>query len=215
MRWDVPERRARANLRNAVWRICAASDAVLRCTRHAVGLDAGLALDLHEAQRCGQALVRDAAAEPEGRAVAMLDHDLLPSWDEDWLVIDRERQRQLRMHALEALSVALCRTGRYPDAITAALAAVRAEPLRESSQRTLISAHLGEGNVSEAVRQLAAYRQLLRSELGIAPSAQLEAIVRAALGATAYSSAATGDATSTTRHSTGARRKSRSTSVRT
>ncbi|MGH3836769.1 MAG: AfsR/SARP family transcriptional regulator [Pseudonocardiaceae bacterium] len=174
---DVPERRAQANLRNAVWRIRLASDAVLRCTRHAVGLDTALALDLHEAQRCAQVLLYGDVVEPDGRSIDVLDHDLLPAWDEEWLVIERERQRQLRMHALEALSATLCQAGRYPEAITAALAAVRAEPLRESAQRALISAHLGEGNVSEAVRQLDSYRELLDGELGIVPSEQLEAIV--------------------------------------
>lgn len=181
---DVPERRAQANLRNAVWRIRLASDDVLQCTRHAVGLDSALALDLDEAQRCAKALLSGDVAEPEGRLVDVLEHDLLPAWDEEWLVIERERQRQLRMHALEALSASLGEAGRYPEAIAAALAAVRAEPLRESAQRALIAAHLGEGNVSEAVRQLDGYRQLLDAELGIAPSAQLEALVGGALTAT-------------------------------
>lgn len=182
--WEnVPERRAQANLRNAVWRIRSTSDAVLRCTRHAVGLDTAVALDLHDAQRCAQALLHGDVAQSGRRSIDVLDHDLLPAWDEEWLVIERERQRQLRMHALEALSTSLCRVGRYPEAITAALAAVRAEPLRESGQRALISAHLGEGNVSEAVRQLAAYRQLLDDELGIAPSRQLDALVGSVLRA--------------------------------
>jgi hypothetical protein len=30
--------------------------------------------------------------------------DLLPAWDEDWVLIERERIRQLRTHALNALS---------------------------------------------------------------------------------------------------------------
>jgi DNA-binding SARP family transcriptional activator len=180
---DVTERRAQASLRNAVWRISQAHEGVLRCTRSTVGLDGALALDLSEAQHRAQALLDGEVAEPDGGAIAVLDHDLLPTWDEEWLVIDRERQRQLRMHALEALSVSLCRAGRYGEAITAALAAVRAEPLRESSQRALISAHLGEGNVSEAVRQLAAYRRLLDDELGIAPSPRLAALVTTALRA--------------------------------
>ena len=47
----------------------------------------------------------------------------------------------------------------------------------------------GEGRArprqrQQAVRQLETYRQLLCDELGIAPSAELEAIVGAALGAT-------------------------------
>lgn len=184
--WEyVGERRAQANLRNALWRINLAHDAVLRCTRHTVALDSALSLDLADAQRRAQALLSGELAEPDGGAIAVLDHDLLPTWDEDWLVIDRERQRQLRLHALEALSVSLCQTGRYGEAITAALAAVRAEPLRESSQRALIAAHLGEGNLSEAVRQLDVYRKLLDGELGVAPSAQLAALVTTALSASA------------------------------
>jgi DNA-binding SARP family transcriptional activator len=68
----------------------------------------------------------------------------------------------------------------YPQAIAAALAAVRAEPLRESSQRALITAHLAEGNVSEAVRNLDSYRRLLLAELHIAPSVELENLVATA-----------------------------------
>jgi DNA-binding SARP family transcriptional activator len=172
---DIPEQRAQANLRNAVWRIRLTSDRVLRCTRTAVGLNTALPLDLHEAQQTAQIMLNGGLAELDEQ---MLGQDLLPSWDEEWLVFERERQRQLRMHALEALSTSLCRLGRYPEAITAALTAVRAEPLRESAQRALISAHLYEGNTSEAVRQLDGYRQLLDCELGLAPSEQLIALVR-------------------------------------
>jgi DNA-binding SARP family transcriptional activator len=143
---DVSQRRAQANLRNAVWRVRQLSDQVL------AGID-------------------------------LLDDDLLPAWDEPWLLIERERQRQLRMHALEWLSASLLRAERYLQAITAALAAVRAEPLRESSQRALIAAHLAEGNISEAMRQLEAYRALLRAELGITPSPPLESMVAGALEA--------------------------------
>jgi DNA-binding SARP family transcriptional activator len=172
---DVPDQRAQATLRNAVWRIRLSSDAVLRCTRTAVGLNTTLALDLHESQRSARTMLDGDLTELDEQA---LGQDLLPSWDEEWLVFERERQRQLRMHALEALSASLCRLGRYAEAIAAALAAVRAEPLRESAQRSLISAHLAEGNASEAVRQLDGYRELLDCELGLAPSEQLTALVR-------------------------------------
>jgi DNA-binding SARP family transcriptional activator len=171
---DIPERRAQANLRNAVWRIRLTNNAMLRCTRTSVGVNTALPLDLHEAQRAAQTMLNGDLAELDEQT---LGQDLLPSWDEEWLVFERERQRQLRMHALEALSTSLCRLGRYPEAITAALTAIRAEPLRESAQRALISAHLDEGNTSEAVRQLDGYRQLLDGELGLAPSEQLLALV--------------------------------------
>jgi DNA-binding SARP family transcriptional activator len=179
---DVSQRRAQANLRNAVWRVRQLSDRVLAGGRDVIALDGRVALDLRDAQRQAQALLRDdTAADVAG--IDLLDDDLLPAWDEPWLLIERERQRQLRMHALERLSASLLRAERYPQAIAAALAAVRAEPLRESSQRALIGAHLAEGNISEAMRQLDAYRALLRAELGIAPSQPLESMVAGALEA--------------------------------
>jgi DNA-binding SARP family transcriptional activator len=178
---SVSERRARANLRNAVWRVRMISDALLDCTPKSVALGGHVALDLHEAQGRAECLLDEAGGRgrwtDSSDNLHTLDQDLLPNWDEDWLVIERERQRQLRMHALEALSQSLCRHGRYAQAITAALAAIRAEPLRESAQRALIVAYLGEGNVSEAVRQLDTYRELLIVELGIAPSRTLRDLV--------------------------------------
>lgn len=174
---DVPEARAQANLRNAVWRVRAVDGALLCCTRREVALDADLDVDLRDARTYAHRLMRGDVTEPDTRAVTVLEDDLLPAWDEQWLVIERERQRQVRMHALEALSGSLCRLGRYPEAITAAFAAVSAEPLRESAQRALISAYLGEGNVSEAIRQLTIYDRLLGAELGITASPDLHALV--------------------------------------
>ncbi|MEV5721823.1 hypothetical protein AB0L41_48910 [Amycolatopsis mediterranei] len=46
---------------------------------------------------------------------------------------ERERQRQPRLHALESLSCRLRAAGRYPQAVTAAFAAVSTEPLGESA----------------------------------------------------------------------------------
>lgn len=54
---------------------------------------------------------------------------------------------------------------------------VNAEPLRESAQRALVSAHLGEGNWIEAHRALSAYLQVLADELGASPHSDLERIV--------------------------------------
>ena len=56
--------------------------------------------------------------------------DLLPDWDEQWLVIRRECHRQLRLHALEDLAKAQLGAGLPLDAVDSALEAVAAEPLR-------------------------------------------------------------------------------------
>lgn len=44
---------------------------------------------------------------------------MLPSWYDDWVLLERERLRQLRMHAWEALSEKLVRAGRYGEALLA------------------------------------------------------------------------------------------------
>ncbi|WP_258803124.1 AfsR/SARP family transcriptional regulator [Pseudarthrobacter sp. NS4] len=90
-----------------------------------------------------------------------LSWDLLPTWYDDWLVLDRERQRQIRLHALERMSAWYVGAERFDSAIEAALQAIAGDPLRESAHRCLIRAHLAEGNVSEARRQVNSYVGLL------------------------------------------------------
>jgi DNA-binding SARP family transcriptional activator len=103
--------------------------------------------------------------------------DLLPDWYDDWLAIERERLRQLRLHALEATCARLAGTRRFGAAVDAGLAAVAADPLRESAHRVLIRVHLAEGNVGEALRQYEAYRLLLERHLGAMPSPELRSLV--------------------------------------
>jgi DNA-binding SARP family transcriptional activator len=104
--------------------------------------------------------------------------DLLPGWYDDWVLSEAEDWRQLRLHALEALADRLTAMGRWGEAADAAGAAVRAEPLRESANATLIKVHLAEGNQSEAVRQFERYRALLLAELGLEPTLRLRRLVQ-------------------------------------
>jgi DNA-binding SARP family transcriptional activator len=68
--------------------------------------------------------------------------------------------------------------GELSAALVAASAAVTIEPLRESAQRTLIRIHLRDGNYHAALRDYGDFRYRLQRELGIAPSAQMLALVR-------------------------------------
>jgi DNA-binding SARP family transcriptional activator len=107
-----------------------------------------------------------------------LQGELLPGWYDDWVLLERERLRQLRMHALEVLAERLLAAGRHGEAIEAAYAAVRGEPLRESAHRVLVRAHLAEGNVAEAVRAHGSFCRMLDEELGVAPTAQMQELLR-------------------------------------
>jgi DNA-binding SARP family transcriptional activator len=135
----------------------------------------GVQVDVHElrawADRVigGQPSSRDLCCDP----VAEEALDLLPGWCDDWMILERERLRQRVLHALEAQSQELSHRGSHADAVEAAIAAVNAEPLRESAQRTLIAAYLNEGNWIEAERVLEGYRCLLARELGVEPSKEL------------------------------------------
>jgi DNA-binding SARP family transcriptional activator len=103
--------------------------------------------------------------------------DLLPGWYEDWVVMERERLRQIRLHALEVLCRHLTSVRVFDRAVQAGLAAVTGEPLRESANLTLIEAFLAEGNVADAILHYRRYRDLLLEELGVRPSFRLAELV--------------------------------------
>ena len=175
---DTTTDRASANLRTALWRARQHIDDLLTFEGHYVAFSPSVEVDLAELSRRARRLIDDTSSlEPDDGDPGSLAGDLLPGWDEEWITFERERLRQLRIHALESLCVKLSAAGRPGQAIDAGLAAVEAEPLRESAQRALVAAHLAEGNVSEARRQFHLYRRLLRDELGIEPSDQLRALL--------------------------------------
>ena len=169
---DATEERAGASLRSALWRLPQpGGTAMVEASTTHRRLAGDVAVDVDEL--AARAERDDPDLEP-----SVLARDLLPDWYEDWVVLERERLRQLRLHALEALCRRLTQAGRFGAAVQAGLAAVAGEPLRESAHRTLIQAHLAEGNPGEAVRQYHLYRRLLAGELAIEPSAAIRELVR-------------------------------------
>jgi DNA-binding SARP family transcriptional activator len=177
---DTTEQRAAANLRTALWKMRRDRDGLLESVGSYLQLSPKVEVDLALLVASARRLIGSSPAMHEGDAnVAGLMGDLLPDWDEDWILFERERLRQLQVHALEALCGRLSRIGRHGEAIDAGQAAVAAEPLRESAQRTLIAAHLAEGNVNEARRQYEMFRALLLENLCIEPSADLRNLVQA------------------------------------
>jgi DNA-binding SARP family transcriptional activator len=179
---DTSDDYAGRSLRSALWRVNQPGLSVIETNRTHVRLARHVVVDLHEVMDRARRLIAgwsDSDGVVQDMFLGTLTAELLPDWDDDWVVVERERVRHLRLHALEVLCDRLTIAGRYAEAVEAGVAAVRGEPLRESAQRMLIRAHLAEGNVVEAIRQYSAYRQLLTDELGIVPSVQLEDLVPA------------------------------------
>jgi DNA-binding SARP family transcriptional activator len=175
---DAPEERAASCLRSALWRLHLPGGDLVHATRPCVSLEDSVALDLREFRALTYGLMDGTyACDRIDPRSLRLGGELLPDWYEDWLVIERERYRQLRLHALEKLCLRLSAAGDYSRAIEAGLWAVDAEPLRESARRALISAFVAEGNHAEARRHYRLYERLAQRELGVGPSTELTSLL--------------------------------------
>ena len=181
---DSNEERASAALRTALWRASRCGCPLVHAAGPNLSIAAEVQVDVREATRSARALLgRDsswalASASEADHASELIDSgDILPDWYDDWILLERERFRQLRLQALEALGERLLRDGRLAEAANVALAAVAGEPLRESAHRLMLRIHLAQGNASEALRQYRIFRDLLRCKLDLAPSAAMDALV--------------------------------------
>jgi DNA-binding SARP family transcriptional activator len=178
---ESSDEHAGASLRSAVSRLHGPARRAVSVTAHDLGLAEGVFVDVHYSQALARRLIDPDAplsgTDIDAPAVTALSDDLLPGWYDDWAVIAAEDWRQLRLHALEAVTARLTAAGRLAEAAGAALAAVRGEPLRESARAALIGVHLAAGNQAEALGEFERYRVLLRGELGIAPTTRLSQLL--------------------------------------
>ena len=177
---EVSEPHARGSLRTAMWRLHRSTPCLLRPAGDILGLHPGMLVDIWELRESAQAILRDASHVSIDWAVLCTRGELLPGWYDDWVIFEREWLRQLRLQALDALAERLSAQGRYADALQAAMEGARIEPLRESTNRMIIAIHLAEANAAEALRHYQFFRELLRTELGLEPSARLTAMLPAA-----------------------------------
>lgn len=165
---DLPESQARANLRRALWQVPVDWITTLD---GAITLDA--AVDLAAARAIAIRCLH--GHPPSLREIVVLSHDLLPGWEEEWVIAPQENYRILRVQALESACRTLARAGRHTLAVQAGAAAVAAEPLCESATDALIEAHLRQGNRYAAMRCFRALSLALERELGVAPDPELAA----------------------------------------
>jgi len=175
------EQHASASLRSALTRLRGAARDAVNVSDLDLSLAPSVSVDIRESKLFAHELLEPDATnlEPEATtaAIASLSADLLPDWYEDWVLIETEQWRQLRLHALEAMAANLAAAGRWAEAIGAAQAAIRGEPLRETSHAALIRVFLAEGNQTEALGQFERYRTLLNTELSLEPTTQISDLV--------------------------------------
>lgn len=177
---DATEERANGSLRTALWRLGRPSARLVNATTTHLALADEVEVDVRVAKAVARSLIdRDPAASCAVPQALVGSGEILPDWYDDWVYMEREHFRQLRLHALERLCVEMTAGGRFAEAVEAGLAAVDGEPLRESAHRALIAVYLAEGNPGEALRQYRFFRQLLDEQLGLEPSQLMADLVEA------------------------------------
>jgi DNA-binding SARP family transcriptional activator len=178
---DSSPKRAAANLRSALWHCReAAGKTLIECSGPRLRLAAGVHVDLRVAlNHARQAASGHVCLVTEpAEAIRELSHPLLSEWMDEWLLLERERWDQKRLHTLETIAQHLISTENYLLALEAALAAVAIEPVRESAHRTVVEVDIAEGNVGCALKHYQRYRGLIQRELGVTPSRQMTRLVQ-------------------------------------
>lgn len=177
---NSPEARLSGNLRTALWRMRRSGCDLVEARGECLAVSDRASVDVRRLACTAHRLLRD-GAQPDASEVDDLaaGGELLPGWYEDWVVMERERTRQLWLRTLEVASERLTGAGRHEDALVAGLAAVESEPLRESAHRAVILAHLAAGNRGEAIRQYRRCATILARELGLTPSPETRALTGA------------------------------------
>jgi DNA-binding SARP family transcriptional activator len=178
---DSTEDRAASSLRTELWKLGKGDSPVSLGADGRLLLDPRITDDLHDAIDLANRVLDGGVTPPVHEFRSLLLEDLLPDWAEDWVAIERERFHQLRLHALEALCARQAGERRFAAAVQAGLAAVDADPYRESSRRALIAAYLEEGNVHAAVDQYQAFQRLLADDLAAEPTTALRSLIDGAV----------------------------------
>ncbi len=174
---DADEDKAAGCLRSALWRIGRACQTLVRADRTSVRLSAEVQVDVPQMRACALSLIEHMPVCTGHSAIASLSGDLLPDWYEDWVLAERERLRQLRLDALEALADHHLELGQPENAARAALEAVGIEPLRERAQVLLIRARIAAGCHLGAVEAYERYARELQAEIGIDPCPQVASLL--------------------------------------
>lgn len=181
---DSTEDRARADLRTSLWRVNKACPQLLASDGPRIGLAAGVQTDTGRLEAWAGTLrggCPELGQDQAARALAGMA-DLLPGWTDTWVVLERERLRHVRLHALEALSARLLELGRLSAALWAARAAVDREPLRESGHRAVLGVLIAAGDLAAARGYAETTAARLRAELGVEPSAAFRSMASRARG---------------------------------
>jgi DNA-binding SARP family transcriptional activator len=177
---DASDRRSASNLRTALWRLHQSGVGLVSAHDTRLLLAPAVRVDVTELTNIARRFIDNPSTTTPANLARLVDcGDLLPDWDDEWVVTDRERFRLIRLQALETCAAELLNRGNLGEALLAAEAATHTEPLRESTRRLVVRVHLAHGNIADAIRSFQQYRALLKEEFGLEPSRAMFKLIEA------------------------------------
>ena len=190
---DLPEGRARRNLRRALWSLRQHLDPqILAGDRISVGLSPRVALRVdaltfealtEQAERCQRRGQTEEAIGLLQRAIRLYKDDFLARFDlpgclefEEWMLRRRAWLRQQVLEALAHLAVYHAQRREYERAIEYTRRQLAIEPWWEEAHRQMMRLLALNGQRSAALAQYETCRRILTEELGVEPLAETKAL---------------------------------------
>jgi DNA-binding SARP family transcriptional activator len=176
---DSPESQAMTSLRVTLWHISHELPGVV-CgdSRDTLSLSCDVSVDVRTIEQCAGGAAGAAPAPALLRELSRAE--LLPGWYDDWVVLEQERIRHLRLAALDTLARRGLTLGEPQTAASAALLAVSLEPLREASNLLLVASLLASGEHNAATRAFDLYRKRSLDVFGVEPDVTFGELLRTA-----------------------------------
>ena len=177
---DSPEAQVYTNLRNLVHLLRHAlpdGDHLIRSDNQTLqwNPEASFKLDVLDFQQIASGnSLQNLSLENIETAVQLYQGDLLPSCYDEWVFEEREHYRQVFIALLNQLIDRYESLRRYTDAIVSSQRLVTYEPFHNDGYPRLIRLFALNGEAPSALKTYQDYVRLLKRELGIEPSAEMQ-----------------------------------------
>jgi DNA-binding SARP family transcriptional activator len=190
---DYDERHARRCLSTTLWRLRSALEAngvpagtyILTSGNDEVGFNFAsdhwldvvvFEREIDERLKQPPATMTPADVEALEKACSLYKGDLFQDCYDDWILRERERLHLLYLKCLGHLMQYHDQKGEYGRSLEYGRKILASDPLREQVHRYMMRLYLRNGEQSQAVQQYHTCRRVLRSELGIEPMAETQAL---------------------------------------
>lgn len=117
-----------------------------------------------------------------GAAIALYRDDLLRTSDFEWVLLERQRLRNLYLDGLQHLTLVADALGDSTSALHHGRRFAALEPLREDAHRLLMRLYAASGNRAKAIEQYRICEGELSTELNVDPTAETRALFESLLG---------------------------------